>query len=169
MGFLIYIYAMLIVVLLSYLVSIVGYFMVLHKAGISGWKAFIPVYRDYLVCKVCNAKGAFIVLAICFVVFFVFYEFMSAWITILISLVVLAVMIVVNLRLMHRLINCFGYFGASSWVLAVGALLILPRVLIFIIVAATGHYKECYTQFRSFKSNKESIYGRGEQEFTNVM
>ena len=56
--------AVAVAVFVNYLMTALGYMGCMKKAGVESWKAWIPVYNEYVMYKVVNLKGFLIVFKI---------------------------------------------------------------------------------------------------------
>ena len=50
--------------ILIYAVFCLGRMRMFQKAGVAGWKAWIPLYRDYVLCQITMGKGWYFVLGL---------------------------------------------------------------------------------------------------------
>ena len=53
---------------INYLMTALGYMGCMKKAGVESWKAWIPVYNEYVMYKVVNLKGFLIIFKILYLI-----------------------------------------------------------------------------------------------------
>ncbi len=67
--FLIVVSVFVIFALISYLLVVIGKWKIFKKAGVAGWKSFIPIYNTYLFCQICGINTTWVWISlICFFV-----------------------------------------------------------------------------------------------------
>lgn len=90
-----------------FFVSAIGYYKMFQKANESGWKAFIPYYRDYICFKFAWAAKSFWIFLIGLLLFQLFSGH-EALLPKIIGVVAGIVFIVMNVKLNIRVAKSFG-------------------------------------------------------------
>lgn len=98
---------------LRFLLSVAGYYKMFQKAGIPGWKAFIPFYSDFLEYKICWDGKFFFLFAILYTLF-TFLSNTTGTFAVLIGAIAGAIAIVIDIKHYIKLAKCYGkgtFFG----------------------------------------------------------
>ena len=120
--------------LVRYLMRAIGYSKMYRKAGVAGWKAFIPVYHTYNNFKISwNTKFFFIYAAL-----YIVTTVLGTTEQLLLSLIIAAAgiaMIVIGVKQEIKMAKCFGK-GAGTGIL----LILFPGITSLVLGFGKAEY-----------------------------
>lgn len=93
--------------LIRYLMASIGYSKMYRKAGVAGWKAFIPVYRNYNNYKIAWTGKMFFVFAVLYILFGATSESTGIALQLICAAAGIA-LIVVDVKQNIKMAKCFG-------------------------------------------------------------